>query len=341
MVERTPLRVGLIGTGWVSLDRHLPSIRRSPGAEVTAIYDRRPERAMEIARQAAIPHACGSLDQLLSSGVDAVAIATPPWTHAELAVTALDAGVHVFCEKPMAMNAAEAAHMAEAAGRARRLLTISHNFLFSRSMRKVQRFLDGAQVDYALGLQLSSFARRLPTWYGQLPGGLVFDECPHLVYLLSTLLGPLTLEHARAVPSPTRPEPSSIELLVRGRAPGQITMLMDSRLSEWQVIVTSQRGVAVVDLFRDIALTLQPDRAHQPLDILRTSSRAMADHVAGFVGSGMRYVAKRQHWGHDVLIGAFLDAARGLRPNPVPLDDALAVVTFVDAMLADLGLRGG
>ncbi len=334
------LRVGAIGTGWVSTARHLPSVRMHPSARLEAVCDRRMDRAAEVAREFGASHACTDPGDLLATGVDVVFVSTPPWSHCELAVAALEAGCHVFCEKPMALNHDDAMRMVAAAHSAGRLLCISHNFLFSRSVRRADAELRGAPPSYVWGVQLSSFARRLPEWYEELPGGLMFDESPHLLYMLSHYCGsPLELVEARAVGASSGRWPSSVELLVQGPiAPGQVTMCFETPVSEWHVgVVTGQRVVGL-DLFRDICTSVGPDRAHKAFDIARTSTKVIADHVVGYARSGFRLLGNRQFWGHDVLIGRFLDACAHGGPSPVDPLESAAIVGLTERILGELGV---
>lgn len=336
----TKVRVGVVGTGWSATVRHIPSYRRHPDAEVAVVFDRRPERARRVAEELSVPLAVSSLDEMFDRGVDVVSICTPPWTHAELASAALERGVHVFTEKPMAMDEGEATSMVEAARTAGRLLCVSHNFLFSRAVRRADRQLSDDRVGYAFGLQLSSLRRRLPDWYRELPGGLLLDESPHMLYTLQHFLGPLELEGTRASWDPESGLPRTAEIWVKGeRGPGQVTMVFDTPLSEWHVGLVGRERAVDLDLFRDIAVSVSSDRGHGPADILRTSSRGIVDHTRGFVASGSRYAAGRLFWGHDVIIGRFVDAVLGRGPVPVPPEASVAVVRLTDAILGDLGLK--
>ncbi len=305
-----------------------------------AVFDRRPERAAAIAKENSIPAWDSDIERFFGRELDVVSIATPPWTHAALAGAALERGIHVFTEKPMAMNLPEATSMVEAAGSAGRLLCVSHNFLYSRAVRKAAAFLGPEpKILYAGGVQLSSLRRRLPTWYERLPAGLLFDEMPHLIYLLQHFIGiPMGVEHIRGTPSAQRTGLRAVEVLVSGpRGPGQITMVLGAPVSEWQVVLVTERGAVALDLFRDIAVRVRPDGHHKPLDILRTSAKAISDHAAGFVASGARYVPGRLFWGHDVLIRAFVDAVLQGGPSPVTHEDALGVVGVADRIVAGLG----
>ena len=336
MDDRQAFRVGVLGTGWVSQDRHIPSFQALPGVEVVGVFDRQRERAVEAARRFRIGLVAGSRDELFAAGLDAVAIATSPWSHAEHARAALESGLHVFCEKPMALDPAEARSMADAADAAGRLLTISHNFLFARSAEAARRFLGPRpNLRWASAVQLSSDARRLPQWYRELPGGLLFDEVPHLLYMLRSFCGPLRVTHAQATWRDGHP--AVVEALFEGAVPVRTTMLFGAPVSEWHVTFVGERRIVDLDLFRDIAIRLGADGAHGPLDIARTSARAMLDHGVGFAASGIDLVRHRQRWGHDRLIAAFVDAARGNRQNPVPVADALDVVRMADELLDAVG----
>lgn len=344
MTPIEPLRVGIAGAGWVALARHAPALLASSGARIVAVYDRDQTRASRLAdwihdkSRTAVSAHC-SLDAFLGRGLDLVHVTSSPWSHHDLTMAALGAGAHVFTEKPMAMNAAEAQAMANEARIRRRLLCVSHNFLYAESMRRARRHLGEGPVEYVAGLQLSSESRRLPTWYRGLPGGLMFDEIPHMVYSLDALLGgKLVLDHARAT-FEQGGHPRTVDVLLRGRTGnGQITMVFSSPVSEWHIMASGRRQLIGVDLFRDITMRLGPDSAHSSLDIARSSFSAIAGHVTGFAQAGARWVSGRQFWGHDLLIGEVIEAIRGTRPSPIPIHDALNVVAFTDSLLEALDL---
>jgi predicted dehydrogenase len=114
------LRVGLIGTSWYDDLLHLPALKSHLRAEVTAICGRNRERAEEMARKFDIPHVFTDYREMIDAKVmDAVVIASPDDMHYPMTMYALEAGLHVLCEKPVAMDAEQARTMyekAEAAG---------------------------------------------------------------------------------------------------------------------------------------------------------------------------------------------------------------------------------
>lgn len=113
------VRVGVFGTSWWADAMYLPPLQHHPHAETVAVCGRREEPARKLAEQWSIPHALTNADEMLDLGLDAVVIATANDSHHELALKAIERGVHVLCEKPLGLNVAEAEEMtarAEAAG---------------------------------------------------------------------------------------------------------------------------------------------------------------------------------------------------------------------------------
>ncbi len=117
------VRFGVLSTANIGMEKVTPAIAAAANCEVVAIASRSGERAREAARQLEIPRAYESYEGLLADpDVDAVYIPLPNHLHAEWTVAAAQAGKHVLCEKPLAMNAAEAEEMVEECRRAGVLL---------------------------------------------------------------------------------------------------------------------------------------------------------------------------------------------------------------------------
>ena len=335
------VRVGVVGAGWVAKARHIPAFRRLKDVRIVGVADHHIENAREAVSVARQGESVTSLADLLRLDPHVIAVATSPWSHAELSIESLRAGCHVFCEKPMALNLADARAMEAEATKADRLLCVSHNLLFSRTVRRAESLLAQTSPTFVSALQLSSYARRLPTWYQDLPGGLMLDESPHLLYVLTHFLGaPLRIEHVRASGDIKSGTPSTIDLLLAGnRAAGSIVMSFDTPISEWHVGVITPQLIVGMDLFRDIVTPVRPDGEHKAFDILRTSGSAIANQLSGSASTGVRIAARRQFWGHDELIRRFVDACRAGGKSPIDLAESVSIVALTDDLLLSLGLR--
>ena len=140
------LRVGVIGTGFARRVQ-LPALRLVPGTEVTAVASGSEERARAVAAEFGVPHAFGSAEALARCpDVDLVIVSSTPDRHAQHAMAALDAGKHVLCEKPMALDAREAEAMLETAGRSPGLARIDHELRYEPNRRKVRDLVGAGAI---------------------------------------------------------------------------------------------------------------------------------------------------------------------------------------------------
>lgn len=157
------LKMGIIGVGGIAQGRHIPAYQQlNEKVELIAVYDIDQKRATEIAEENQISHVFSHYDDLFKV-VDAVTICTPNKFHAEIAIAALEAGVHVLCEKPMALNVAEAELMIAAAKKANKILAIGYHYRFLESAMLAKK----ASIDIGepLVTRVQALRRRkVPGW---------------------------------------------------------------------------------------------------------------------------------------------------------------------------------
>lgn len=119
------IKIGVIGAGGMA-QYHVAGFRKA-GAEVVAMADVNVEAATKSAESNGIAGVFGDVAEMLASDIDAVSIIVPNKFHAPLAIQALEAGKHVFCEKPPAINASQVAEMIAARDKAGKLLMFNFN----------------------------------------------------------------------------------------------------------------------------------------------------------------------------------------------------------------------
>jgi predicted dehydrogenase len=136
------INIGLIGTGF-GRQVMLPAFRAIEGARITAVCSGHRENAEAVAREHGIPGVYDDYREMLErEDLDLVAIVTPPYLHYPMTLAALERGVHVLCEKPTAMNIAEACEMYERAEQAGVLHLIDHELRFHPSLRRLKELVD-------------------------------------------------------------------------------------------------------------------------------------------------------------------------------------------------------
>ena len=119
------LRIGIIGAGGIVRQRHLPGLLALPNVQIAAVCNSRIETAKSIAKEYNIPDVMDDwADMLDRPDLDIIWIGTPPYLHAPITITALEAGKHVFCQARMAMNLSEGREMLAAAQARPQLVTM-------------------------------------------------------------------------------------------------------------------------------------------------------------------------------------------------------------------------
>ena len=150
------MRWGLIGTRGYAAKSAAPGIASSARAKLVSVLGRDPENTRRIAEQhGAEPFT--DIDRFLTSGLDAVWVTSPTWLHREQGVAALDAGLHVLCEKPLAYSSQEAWQMVAVARQARRVLATGYQGRYVPAHRVM------AEMISAGGIGTVTMAR---TYYG-------------------------------------------------------------------------------------------------------------------------------------------------------------------------------
>ncbi|QJC53259.1 Gfo/Idh/MocA family oxidoreductase [Paenibacillus albicereus] len=135
-----PIRLGIAGFGRIVELTHLPLLKRLGEFEVAGVYDITPQRRALAAKRGFEVY--DQAEALLDAKIDAVLVATPPSSHAELAELALRGGKHVLIEKPVAVSAQEATRIRDIARQEERVVTVFHNRRFDADFLLVKRLLD-------------------------------------------------------------------------------------------------------------------------------------------------------------------------------------------------------
>jgi predicted dehydrogenase len=158
-MSQARLRIGVVGLGYwgPNVARNFASIR---GCELVWCCDSSPEALERIGERFPGTRVTDDLDELLSDpGLDAVAVATPVPTHAELSVRVLDAGKHCFVEKPLAQSVPDAERAVAAARENGRILMVGHLLEYHPGVRKLKQLSDagelGERIYYIYGNRLN------------------------------------------------------------------------------------------------------------------------------------------------------------------------------------------
>lgn len=237
--ERAPVRIGLLGAGAIMRLSHAPTVKRTAGATLAAVFDRDLSRAEALAGEFG-GKAYRDLEAMLSSpDVDAVIVATPNRFHEEGVVAAAAHGKHVFCEKPLTLDVQSARRMIDACRKAKVLLQVGFNQRFWAQAQIAKSLIDSGFIgkvhQYRSNYSEKSTAYPAATRYrydlAQSGGATIIDLTIHRIDLLRHLVGDYSAVFAELTHS-VLPEKvdDNIFLLTRGAA-GERGCLSGNRYS--------------------------------------------------------------------------------------------------------------
>jgi len=162
------IRIGIIGCGGIANGKHMPSLAKVKNAKMVAFCDIIEERALKAREKYGTPDCAVYTDYkklLEDKTIDVVHVLTPNRSHSFITVDALEAGKHVMCEKPMAINSAEAQKMLDAAKRTGKKLTIGYQTRHrTDSLYLKQEIEAGTLGDIYYAEALAIRRRAVPTW---------------------------------------------------------------------------------------------------------------------------------------------------------------------------------
>jgi len=326
---------------------------RAAGFDVVALVGRDRAPTEHKAGTLGIPHACGSLAEALAlPGVDAVTIATPPHTHFELALEAVEAGRHVLCEKPFTTDAAQAQALVDACDRAGVVGAVGHEFRWNPARAAVGHAIASGAigdprlatvVEYSPFLLQADDSLAMPSWFEE-PGigGWLGANGSHTLDQLRVWLGPFrSVSAAMFVSAPVADRRVEDSYSARFRTAAGTEVVLQNVGAAWTargfVAVTGTAGtVGIEDGAAWIADADGTRALAAPPDTASVGGGRVDDDLAALGGYELRH--------YERLAAAFLAAIAGREhPSPVALPtfaDGLGVMRTMDAMRASAAAGG-
>jgi predicted dehydrogenase len=267
------LKIALIGCGKIA-DQHVQAIHRIPDCEIVALCDREPLMAKQLGERCGVTVCFSDAREMLRSvRPDVVHITTPPQSHYSLAAESLQAGSHVYIEKPFTITAGEAESLIQLGDRRNLKITAGHNFQFTLEMLEMRRlvkqgFLGGNPVhleshfSYDLGdtTYVSALLGNRDHWVRQLPGQLLHNVISHGIAKLAEFL-----------------DDELVEITVSAHQSEQLRSLQaEDVLDELRVLIRDRTGTTASFCF---STQIKPG-LHQ-LRICGPAGSILVDHISG------------------------------------------------------------
>jgi predicted dehydrogenase len=318
------IRFGIVGFGLHAVRRLMPGFSLSKKCRVTALSRRDIATAKRSAAEYKIPRAFDSVEELCSSSeVDAVLVTTPNSLHLSDVLTAIQAGKHVLCEKPMAMNSAECKQMVEGARQRKVQLGIAHVFRFEESVNKIREAVAAGEIGKPVFARSEFSFLATPShpraWLydAAIAGaGPIFDVGVHCIDTLRLVLQDEVVHvGAAAVHDERSGTVESAAVLDLAFSRGTLGTVLVSYRAEYRtpLEIIGQAGV----LYADDALNVE-----HPIEIQVRSNEGK-----------VRRESANNDLAYALQVDSFADAIEGKAPFPAPGEEGWQNQEILDAAL--------
>jgi predicted dehydrogenase len=357
------LKVAIVGCGKIA-DEHARQIGRVPGCRLVAFYDAEPLMAMQMQERYEGTAYFDDLDALLSQAKpDVVHITTPPQSHFSVALRCLEAGCHVFVEKPFTMNCDEAIRLIAAAENRSLKICVDHNLQFTGPalrMRELinQGFLGGPVVHveshYCYNMGDSNYAKAFLSdsghWLRSLPGGLLQNIISHGIGRVAQHLSSdaptvraygFTSDLLRGLGETKLID--ELRVVIKGdstTAYFTFSSQMHPQISHLRVF-GARNGLFIDDDYR-VLLKLKGARHKSYLQQILPALDLSKQFLANAVANARELVTGRLHMseGMKSLIEAFYRSITDGEPAPIPYREIVLTARIMDDVFDQIGQSG-
>lgn len=348
------LKIGIIGCGKIS-DVHASQIKRIAGCEIVAVCDAEELMAKQLAARFDVPYAFSKLTDFLEVGKpDVVHITTPPQSHFSLGKSCLEAGCHIYVEKPFTVNTHEAEELIRLAETKKRKLTVGHDDQFTHATRAMRRlirdgYLGGAPVHmesyYCYDLGGKSYAQSFLAdrnhWVRNLPGQLAQNVISHGICRIAEYMvcdRPQVIAYGRTSPGLIAAGENEIFDELRVIIHDQLdttayftfSSQMQPRLRHFRVY--GKKNAIVIDHDQETLICLRGDRYRSYLERFIPPLFLSLQYAGNAVSNVWRFLRNDFHMkaGMHFLIKAFYDSVLHDSPVPISYSEILRTSRIMD-----------
>lgn len=311
---KTGIKIGIIGSGFIA-GVHASILARDERVKVSSVHDLIADRAQQLARahDAAV---AASAEEVIERS-DAVFVTTPNTRHVPLALAAIDAGKHVFCEKPLATTIADAETVFEKAQRSNSVFQVGHNRRFAPVYATLKRLLSETHQPHSAHVKMNRGELLKPEWTGdpEVTGGFLYETPIHMFDMMRFLFGEIETLHAIG---------SSHEY---------------NEIDDFSVLLKFANGMhATLATAADASWLFPFERVevfchHATLVTREMESLICSSNLEGhFTSQSMQQTPREEKWGYVQEDRAFVDSIVNGTPPLVTAFDGLMSVEIANAV---------
>ncbi len=306
------IKTGIIGAGYIGA-LHASLLARDERVSLSAVFDLIEGRAGKLARSSDAT-VCRSAEELIEK-VDSVYITTPNTRHTALALEALTAGKHVFCEKPMATSLTDARRVLDAATKSETVFQVGHNRRFAPVYASLKRMIAEGLDPHSAHIKMNRGELINPAWVAdpQTTGGFLYETTIHMFDMIRFLFGEVK-ELVAFGSSHEYPETDDFSVLLKFESGMHATM---ASVADASWLFPFER----VEIF-----------CHHATVVTREmESLTVSEGLDGLVTThSVHQLSKEEKWGYSQEDRAFIDSVFDGRPAEVTAMDGYKSVELVD-----------
>ena len=335
-----PIRIGVIGCGGIA-QTHLRYLTKIPGVQIVCGADIEPAALDRMKSKWGVEAVYADFNEMLKEvgdGVDAISVATPNGVHESAALAALNAGKHVLCEKPMAMNARQAQAMADAAKENGVEFVIGFQHRFEPRSKVLRDLVQSGAIGDVLYVRAQALRRRgIPNWgvFGQKQlqgGGPMIDIGVHIIEASHSIIG---------TPKPVSATGNTFTFL--GDKPSNVVSVWPNW--DHKTYTVEDMAVGMIRFDTGAMLTIEASFvAHIPEDVFNIQifgtkggaiwdgSKIFTDFNNYMINATPPFIGNWDMW--EYKMRHFVDVARDGRKNEAPAAHGVMVQKMLDGVYA-------
>ena len=321
------LKAVIIGSGLIAKLKHIPAFQRhGDKVQLAAVCDVNLESAQKVATAHGIPGAYGNIAEMLAKEKpDIVDICTPPKTHAPIAIQAAQSGANLLIEKPMAMSVEECDAIIAAAKASNVTVCLAHSDLFYYPFIEARKLVREGVIGEFRGLNIflstptDYITSKSDHWAHKLPGGVIGETGPHIVYMTLAFINPISevSVHAKKLLNYPWSRFEDYRIVLAGeKAVSSTTLSYASNQWMARVEIIGDKAILLVDLEAMSLVVYRRDKL-KPVTIGLSVLRECKDLLGSLIKAGGRYATKSLRSTHDFIIEGFADSILNQKEPPV------------------------
>jgi predicted dehydrogenase len=340
------IKAAVVGAGLIAGKKHIPAFMRHKNkVELVALCDLNQEGARKLASQFGVPRVYSDLGEMIEKEKpDLVDICTPPQTHVKLAVEAMNRGCNVLIEKPMALSVAECDQIVEASKRNGVKVCVGHSDLFYYPFMEAREIVKSGAIGEFRGMRImlstptDYMTSREDHWAHKLPGGVIGESGPHIVYMTLAFINPIrkvSVDAMKVLDYPwSRYDDYRINLIGE-KAISSVSLSYTTDQWAARLDILGEKGILTLDL-EGMYLVNSRRPKLSPVPVALSILSESGQIVQNLVSKGVRLAAGKYENTHDIIVSRFVDSIRDNTESPVSAEEGREAVRVLNMIVAKL-----